>query len=149
MKNIRKTNSFKLEFRFPFETQGLGLYQCLIRIFVLSAFCIFFFEECRHAWVRFPQNPPQACRIYQQSNECKRALEEQKSKQGELGKIHTIRQKYYFFGLYPKEQIVDASKFCPEGPKSAHQFTSFWDALWEQVTFTVYSPQTLELECYP
>lgn len=131
MENIRKTKNSKLIFSVLFLFAALPL------------------GDCRHAWVRFPQNPPAACQVFQQSNECKRALEAQKVKQNEPGKIHVIPQKYFLFGLLPKEQIVDVSKYCPEGPRSAHQFTSFWDAVWEQLTLTIYSPQTLEVECYP
>lgn len=117
-----------------------------ILIFIIS---VIFLVECRHAWVRFPQTIPEVCQINQYSNECKRIMEEKRTKREMPGKIHTIRQNYYFFGLLPKEQIVEISKYCPEGPRSAHQFTSFWDAVWEQLTLTIYSPQTLEVECYP
>lgn len=116
---------------------------------MLCVLSVFLLEECRHAWVRFPPSQPAACQTYQNSPECRRAMEEKRAKKGEQGKIHTIHQKYYFFGLLPTERVVDVTKYCPEGPRSAHQFTSFWDALWEQLTFTIYSPQTLEVECYP
>ncbi|XDD52138.1 hypothetical protein AB3N59_19450 [Leptospira sp. WS92.C1] len=124
-----------------FEFRGKRFLFFFLLILVLGA--------CRHAWVRFPQTPPLACQIYTQSSECKRAIEDRIGKQGQTGKIHNIHQKYYFFGLMPARYVVDISKYCPEGPKSAHQFTSFWDAVWEQLTFTIYSPQTLEVECYP
>ncbi|EQA61721.1 Bor/Iss family lipoprotein [Leptospira alexanderi] len=129
MKNILKTKSYKL---------------------LVCVLFVLFLGECRHAWVRFPQNLPRACQGYQNSSECKRMMEEKRIRKEEAGKIHTIHQRYYFFGLLPTEQIVDVTKYCPEGgPRSAHQFTSFWDALWEQLTLTIYSPQTLEVECYP
>ncbi|MCH1913685.1 Bor family protein [Leptospira noguchii] len=128
MKNILKIKNYK------------------ILIFFLA---VLFLTECRHAWVRFPQTTPEACQTNQYSNECKRVMEEKRTKREEPGKIYTIHQKYFFFGLLPTEQVVEITKYCPQGPRSAHQFTSFWDAVWEQLTLTIYSPQTLEVECYP
>ncbi|MBE8421440.1 Bor/Iss family lipoprotein, partial [Leptospira interrogans] len=60
---------------------------------------------------------------------------------------HTIRQNYFFFGLLPKEQIVVIIKYCPEGPRSSQQFTSFCDGAWVSLTLTIFSPLTLAAAC--
>ncbi|TGL63532.1 Bor/Iss family lipoprotein [Leptospira sarikeiensis] len=113
-------------------------------------FIVCFFTSCRHAWVNYPQRVPEPCRLYQGSKECKLALEERASKPSHgNGEIHTVPQTYYLFGLYPSEIVVNLEKYCPAGPKSAHQFQSFSDAFWEQITLLLYSPRTLEIECYP
>ncbi|TGL49150.1 hypothetical protein EHQ61_11825 [Leptospira wolffii] len=104
--------------------------------------------SCRHAMVRYPQALPDACKAYPNSKECKRALDIQASNQGEKGETYKIPHTYYFFGLYPGNIVVDAGRYCPSGPKSVHQYTSFWDGLWEQLTLAIYSPQTVEIECY-
>ncbi|TGK08049.1 hypothetical protein EHO59_05805 [Leptospira semungkisensis] len=105
-------------------------------------------ESCRHAMVRYPQAPPEACRIYPSSKECKKALELRAAHQEQGGEVYKVHQTYYFFGLYPGNLVLDTATYCPEGPKSVHQYTSFWNAFWEQLTLSIYSPQTVEIECY-
>ncbi|PJZ71609.1 hypothetical protein CH373_03085 [Leptospira perolatii] len=121
----------------------LGIFGFLILVAILS-------EGCRHAWVRYPQLPPEACRIYPSSRECRRALDARDTnQQSSSGSVHKIKQDYYFFGLYPGIQVLDTSQYCPDGPKLVHQYTSTTNAIWEQVSLGVYSPQTVEVECYP
>nr|WP_246052722.1 Bor family protein [Leptospira semungkisensis] len=119
----------------------------LLLLYLFACVCIL--SNCRHAWVNYPQRTPEPCRLYQDSKECRLAMEERNGKKSQQGEVHSISQKYYLFGLYPSDIIVNVAKYCPAGPKSAHQFQSFWDGFWEQVTLTIYSPRTLEIECYP
>lgn len=86
--------------------------------------------------------------MYINSKECKLAQEERASKKDQPGKVHLVSQTYYLFGLYPSEIVVNLRKYCPEGTKTVHQFKSFWDGVLEQLTLTIYSPNTLEIECY-
>ncbi|WP_165780225.1 Bor/Iss family lipoprotein [Leptospira saintgironsiae] len=123
------------------------LYAVKIYITILLTIC--FSIGCRHAWISYPQKVPEPCRLYQGSKECKLAMEERANHTSQNGPVHSINQTYYLFGLYPSEIVVNLEKYCPSGPKSAHQFQSFADAFWEQITLLIYSPRTLEIECYP
>ncbi|TGK08162.1 hypothetical protein EHO58_06060 [Leptospira selangorensis] len=123
------------------------LYAVKRYITILLILC--FSVGCRHAWVNYPQKVPEPCRLYQGSKECKLALEERSNHTTQAGQTHSLNQTYYLFGLYPSEIVVNLEKYCPHGPKSAHQFQSFSDAFWEQITLLIYSPRTLEIECYP
>lgn len=105
--------------------------------------------SCRHAIVRYPQPVPQVCEKSPDSKECKRSLEIQAEKASQKGPVHTIRQNYYVFGLFPRDMVLDTSKYCSAGTKSVHQFYTFSDALFEQLSLLIYSPQTVEVECYP
>lgn len=98
--------------------------------------------------VRYPQAPPEACRIYPTSKECKRALDIRSAQAEQGGEVHKVQHTYYFFGLYPGNLVLDTSKYCADGPRSVHQYTSFWNGFWEQLTLAIYSPQTVEIECY-
>ncbi|WP_051133793.1 Bor/Iss family lipoprotein [Leptospira fainei] len=104
---------------------------------------------CRHAMVVYPPMTPDACITSITSRDCKKALELRNSSQNQAGETHRIVHDYYFFGIYPGARVLDTAKFCPRGPKLVHQYTSFWNGVWEQLSFTIYSPQTLEIECYP
>ncbi|PJZ71610.1 hypothetical protein CH373_03100 [Leptospira perolatii] len=108
-----------------------------------------FFGNCRHAWVRYAQAPPESCKIYPSSRECKKALELRNSITEQKGQVHKVQQTYYLMGFYPAARVLDTANYCPEGPKVVHQYTSFSDGLYEQLSLGIYSPQTLEVECYP
>lgn len=104
--------------------------------------------SCRHATVRYPQPAPQVCEKTPDSKDCKRGLELQAEKAAVKGPVHTIKQNYYLFGLFPRNVVLDLSKYCSAGTKSVHQFYSVRDAVLEQLSLTIYSPQTIEVECY-
>lgn len=105
--------------------------------------------SCRHAHVRFSQPAPQICEKNPASKDCKQGLELQAAKAAVTGPVHTIKQNYYLFGLLPRNVVLDLSKYCSAGTKSVHQFYTVRDALLEQLSLTIYSPQTIEVECYP
>ncbi|MEI1277942.1 hypothetical protein V6Z05_06425 [Leptospira venezuelensis] len=120
----------------------------VLHIFFILLLSLGFGESCRHAMVRYPQAPPEACRIYPTSKECKRALDIRSAQAEQGGEVHKVQHTYYFFGLYPGNLVLDTSKYCADGPRSVHQYTSFWNGFWEQLTLAIYSPQTVEIECY-
>ncbi|WP_010570949.1 Bor/Iss family lipoprotein [Leptospira broomii] len=118
------------------------------KIFGFIWLLILLLGSCRHAMVVYPPMTPEACRTSITSRECKKALELRNADQNQTSEKHRIVQDYYFFGIYPGARVLDTAKFCPKGPKLVHQYTSFWNGVWEQLSFTVYSPQTVEIECY-
>ncbi|MCR1795418.1 Bor family protein [Leptospira sp. id769339] len=111
---------------------------------------ILFGFNCRHAWVTYPAIPPEPCLAYAESSECKTALDQRKKNtKGKVGETFSMKDHYYLMGLLPNEKVVNLASLCPQGPKSVHQFMTFWDVVLEQSTLGIYSPQTLEVECYP
>lgn len=52
-------------------------------------------------------------------------------------------------GLLPRKIEYEESNICPErGIKEIHQFSSFTNVLFEQMTLGIYSPRSLEIFCY-
>lgn len=107
-------------------------------------------SQCRHAHVRFDPPLPAVCSKSPTSPDCERAKKTQDSarQSSTKGTMHVVHQDFLLFGLYPRRQIIDLSKYCPSGAKSLHQYVSLEDGLLEQLTLTIYSPRTLEIECY-
>lgn len=79
---------------------------------------------------------------------CKQALEERERLSAEPSQMHVIPQAYYYWGLSPKNYPIDTTAYCPNGIKEAHQYSTFFDSLYEQLTVGIYSPRTLILICY-
>lgn len=60
-----------------------------------------------------------------------------------------LKQNYYLMGLLPRQIEYEESKVCPEkGIKEVHQYSSFTNVLFEQMTLGIYSPRSLEIFCY-
>ncbi len=105
--------------------------------------------SCRHAEVVFERNPPSVCEKLPGSRQCKKEMEDYNQSLTKTGEKHTLAQNFFFFGLYPRNQLVDVSGLCPTGVHRLHQYTSILDGILEQATFTIYSPRTLDVECNP
>ncbi|WP_165783443.1 Bor/Iss family lipoprotein [Leptospira ellisii] len=106
------------------------------------------FSACQHARVRFPQNPPKSCLNPANQKQCKTAMEERERLNSQPSPVHTIPQPFYFWGMNPKNYPVEAASYCPNGVREAHQYSTFFDSLYEQLTLGIYSPRTLDLVCY-
>ncbi len=117
-------------------------------ILILGA-ALFLTEGCRHAYVRYGELPPAVCVNYPESMDCARARKRQTELQNTPGERHIIKQNYYLFGYYPRNVVLDVRQYCPGGPRSIHRYTGMMDGFLEQLTFTIYSPQTVEIECAP
>ncbi len=105
---------------------------------------------CRHAWVSYAPIPPEPCLAYAESSDCKNAWDyRKKNTKGKIGESFNMKDSYYLMGLFPSEKVLNLASLCPQGPKSVHQYMTFWDVFLEQSTLGIYSPQTLEVECYP
>lgn len=60
-----------------------------------------------------------------------------------------LKQRYFAWGLLPRERTYSEEELCPSrGIKVIHQFHTAGDILAEQLTLGVYSPRTLEIQCY-
>ncbi|WP_425460674.1 Bor/Iss family lipoprotein [Leptospira gomenensis] len=117
----------------------------------LAAILPFFFgtfAACQHARVRFPQDPPKSCLIAANQKQCKAAMEERERLNAQPSPVHTIPQAFYFWGMSPKNYPVETSSYCANGVREVHQYSTFFDSLYEQLTLGIYSPRTLELVCY-
>ncbi|RHX95943.1 hypothetical protein DLM76_02980 [Leptospira yasudae] len=106
------------------------------------------FVACQHTRVRFPQDPPKSCLNPSAQRQCRAALEDRERLNAEPSQMHVIPQSFYFWGMSPKNYPVNAVSYCPNGVKEAHQYSTFFDALYEQLTLGIYSPRTLDLICY-
>ncbi|MGJ4752537.1 Bor/Iss family lipoprotein [Leptospira kmetyi] len=106
------------------------------------------FAACQNVRVRFPQEPPKSCSNPATQRQCKNALEDRERLNAEPSQMHVIPQSFYFWGMRPKNYPINASAYCPNGVKKAHQYSTFFDSLYEQLTLGVYSPRTLNLICY-
>ncbi|PJZ59344.1 hypothetical protein CH367_01755 [Leptospira barantonii] len=80
--------------------------------------------------------------------QCKNALDDRERLNAEPSQMHVIPQSFYFWGMSPKNYAINGSTYCPNGIKEAHQYSTFFDSLYEQLTLGIYSPRTLNLICY-
>nr|WP_244939972.1 Bor family protein [Leptospira adleri] len=103
---------------------------------------------CQHVRVRFNQDPPKDCMSLKADKKCRQALEERERLNAEPSQMYVIPQAYYYWGLSPKNYPIDTTAYCSNGVKEAHQYSTFFDSLYEQLTIGIYSPRTLVLICY-
>ncbi|RHX82031.1 hypothetical protein DLM76_07610 [Leptospira yasudae] len=60
-----------------------------------------------------------------------------------------LKQNYYLMGLLPRKLEYSEAQYCPErGIKEVHQYSSFTNILFEQITIGIYSPRSLEIVCH-
>ncbi|TGL78146.1 Bor/Iss family lipoprotein [Leptospira yasudae] len=60
-----------------------------------------------------------------------------------------LKQNYYLMGLLPRKLEYSEAQYCPErGIKEVHQYSSFANILFEQITIGIYSPRSLEIVCH-
>ncbi|TGK15410.1 Bor/Iss family lipoprotein [Leptospira stimsonii] len=76
-------------------------------------------------------------------------IAEQKKKTESKKERILLKQNYYLMGLFPRKIEYEESSLCPErGIKEIHQYSSFMNVLFEQMTLGIYSPRSLEIYCY-
>ncbi|RHX91827.1 hypothetical protein DLM75_00845 [Leptospira stimsonii] len=60
-----------------------------------------------------------------------------------------LKQNYYLMGLLPRKIEYEEASVCPErGIKEIHQYSSFSNIIYEQLTLGIYSPRSLEIFCH-
>lgn len=108
--------------------------------------------SCQHARIRIPPPLPDECKPWNDKNLEPTCLEKRKELENEWEVIPTnvkeYEQKYYFWGLKPSDIYYKLDEECPNGVKEIYQFSTFKDAVYEQLTLGLYSPRTLRLTCY-
>ncbi|WCL49407.1 Bor/Iss family lipoprotein [Leptospira sp. GIMC2001] len=119
---------------------------------IIFTFSILFLFHCQHARVRILPNLPESCIPFEQKEKDTKCINslaklEEEQKKAETQEI-LIPQKYYFWGLRPENYEINAEEQCPKGIIEVHQFSSFMDGFYEQITIGIYSPRTLQLLCY-
>ncbi|PJZ69117.1 hypothetical protein CH373_11635 [Leptospira perolatii] len=105
----------------------------MIRFGSMLIFFSLFFASCQHA--RLKLAPVQE----------KTKVADAKENPPEIN----IKQRYYLFGLYPRNMEYSEKELCPaRGIKEIHQYSTFWDLTFEQLTIGIYSPRSLSIQCY-
>ncbi|MBM9575949.1 hypothetical protein JWG45_02175 [Leptospira sp. 201903070] len=99
--------------------------------YIIMILFTFFFYFCQHARVELSPIVNQ-----------KKAAESKKER-------ILLKQNYYLMGLLPRKIEYEEANICPErGIKEIHQYSSFMNIVFEQMTLGIYSPRSLEIFCY-
>lgn len=111
-----------------------------------------FILNCQHARIRFIPDLPDQCIPWSEKNQnevCQASLEILRN---DLVKKKTIEKEfpqiYTYWGFKPEDIKVDLNKECPQGVYEIYQYSTFKNAVYEQLTIGFYSPRTLRLTCY-
>ncbi|EKR64732.1 hypothetical protein LEP1GSC036_3353 [Leptospira weilii str. 2006001853] len=106
------------------------------------------YANCQNVQVSFPQKPLKSCAPPVLRRQCKNDLEERARLNAKPHKVHEVPQSFYFWGIVPREYLIDVTGYCPNGIKEVRQYSTFLDLIYEQLTLGIYSPRTLNLICY-
>lgn len=63
------------------------------------------------------------------------------------GSEKQLVQVFYLWGLYPRQIEYDGKELCPTGITEVHQFATFTDGLWTNLSLGIYTPRTLRVIC--
>ena len=127
---------------------GVKLFSLLIIIMMGSV-------SCQHARVTLPPPAPQACLVPQNSSRAQRLCEIMRQRQAEVvakkqgeRQKKVINQRYYLWGLYPKQMEYSANEFCNQGVYEIYQYTTILDGVIQNFSLGIVTPRTLEITCY-
>ncbi len=124
----------------------------VLLVSILATLSGFLSQSCQHARIRISPPIPAECKPWaemQSSPECQAKREVQwKSLEEIPTTVKEYDQIYYYWGLKPNEISLRLDEECPQGVYEIHQFSTFQNALYEQLTLGFYSPRTLRLTCF-
>ena len=111
---------------------------------------------CQHARIVLPPPAPKACLVPQVNNRAQRLCELMRKRQEDAiaqqdpaTRQKTVyEQKFYLWGLYPKEMEYAATDMCSQGVYEIYQYSTWKDSLWQHITIGFMAPRTLEITCY-
>lgn len=113
----------------------------------LTAFAI----HCQHARIRVEPNPPAQCKPWaekQFEETCEKAYNDIREKRDKIPTMEKeYEQVYTNWGFKPREISMNLKEECPKGVVEIYQYSTFKNALFEQLTLGYYSPRTLRLTC--
>lgn len=112
---------------------------------------LLFLAGCQHAKIRIDPELPQECKPWVEKKDKEDCVESWKSLREKSDSIPTIEkefeQEYFYWGFSPKDIALDLNNECPKGIVEIYQFSSFKNAVYEQLTLGYYSPRILRLTC--
>lgn len=119
--------------------------------FFLSLLVAIISFQCQHARIRVAPPVPEECKPWEDKKEeevCKNKWDELIQKRDSIPVVEKeFEHEYYYWGLKPGDIGVRLDKECPKGVAEIHQYSTFKQGLYEQVTVGFYSPRTLRLVC--
>jgi hypothetical protein len=124
------------------------------RIYFALAFMMYFsvfIFNCQHARIRMEPELPQECKPWVEKKSeasCMEAWSKLKERRDSIPTVEKeYEQIYYYWGFSPDDISLRLDEECPKGVVEIYQYSTFKNALYEQLTIGFYSPRTLRLTC--
>jgi hypothetical protein len=135
--NLTKSSEGKQSFR-------------LMKIVLLLLLTIMISSSCRHARITLDPPLPKECLVDRVSQKiCEEEKRQAQSRRtASQGSKHEISHAFYWWGFTPKKIEVDTTNMCPLGVKEIHEYATWKDGLFSEVTLGIYMPRTTVVTCY-
>lgn len=124
------------------------------RTTALILFSVVSFTGCRHARIILPPPTPDSC-LDANSPRAIMRCESDKARQNtqiESNKANRKSQifehKFMYWGLKPKRIEYNAANVCPDGVYEVHEYSTWKDGLFAEITFGIYMPRHIKITCY-
>ena len=122
--------------------------------FLIVVAAVFLGFNCRHARVTLPPPLPSVCIGATTSSQiisCESAKARQKTtleQNSSKRETKVFTHKYMFWGLKPKNITYNGADICQQGIYKIHEYSTWKDGLFAEITLGILMPRTLEIICY-
>lgn len=122
----------------------------LFRAMILSL-AVLSMTQCQHARIRVSPPLPSECKPWEEKQMEESCIAKRQELKAKLESIPTsvkeYEHEYYYWGFKPADYSIQLEKECPNGVFEIHQYSTFKQGFYEQVTLGFYTPRTLQLTC--